>query len=99
VPTSPEISVWIPLISVIVGGVIGIAASFLGPWFIESAKQRNEKRKKRAEKIEELMSAVYEFDHWLTQYRNITAYGDPGEVGVSPLAKIEAIAAVYFPMF
>jgi hypothetical protein len=76
-----------------------VAGSFVGPWFLEIFKERNEKKKKRAEKIEELVAAVYEFDHWLDQYRNITAYGNEGTVGVSPLAKMEAIAATHFPDF
>lgn len=88
----PDTSIWTTLLPVMVGGAIGVAGSFFGPWF-------NEKKKKRAEKIEELVTAVYEFDHWVDKYRNVTAFGDPGEIGLSPMAKMEAIAAVHFPVF
>jgi hypothetical protein len=66
---------------------------------LSGPKKRTREEKKRDEKLEELVSAVYEFDHWLDQYGSINAYGNPGEIGVSPLSKLEAIAAVYFPDF
>jgi hypothetical protein len=83
------------LVSVALGGAIGLAAS----WLIENIKEKNERKKKRAEKLEELVAAVYEFDHYLDRYKNITTYGDPGEEGLSPMSKMEAIATVYFPEF
>jgi hypothetical protein len=40
---------------------------------------------------------VYEFDHWLDRYRSIKTYGNPGEAGLSPMSKVQAIATIYFP--
>jgi hypothetical protein len=95
VPSS-DTSIWTILLPVIVGGAIGIVASFVGPWFIERVKEKNERRKRRREKFEELVSAVYEFDNWLNR---IKADGNLGEVGSSPPIKLGVIARVYFPGF
>jgi hypothetical protein len=49
---------------VVVGGAIGIAGtligSFVGPLILEARKQTAEKKKKKAEKLEELISALSE---------------------------------------
>jgi hypothetical protein len=88
-------TLWTTLLSVIVGGVIGS----LSPWFIERKKEKNEKKKKRAEKFEELVAAVYEFDYWADRSARIYVFLGGGDVGLSPASKVEAIAAVHFPQF
>ena len=77
------------------GGVIAAAVSLIDKFYERSA----EKKKRRAEKFEELVSAVYEFDRWLEKKRGFVFRGEGEEVGPPPFAKIEAIAAVYFPGF
>ncbi len=65
------------------------------------AQQRHEKAKRRTDKFEELVAAVYEFDHWLDGVRERDAFGIRPDVPVtvSPFAKVQAISAVYFPQF
>jgi hypothetical protein len=58
-------SIWIVLLPVIVGGLIAILNGFLGPFLIQRVKDVADKKRKRVEKFEELVAAVYEFDHWL----------------------------------
>lgn len=41
------------------------AVALLGPYLLEGRKQEAERKKKRAEKVEELIGALYEHDHWL----------------------------------
>jgi hypothetical protein len=53
------------LLPVIVGGTIGIVGSFIGPFFVQRAKDAADKKRKRAEKFEELVTAVYEHKHWI----------------------------------
>jgi hypothetical protein len=87
---------WIGLIGTAIGGAIGL----LGPWLLQRRKEAEERRHRRAEKFEELVAAVYEFDHWLVNMRSITAYGLTNlPETASPFAKIEAIAAIYFLQF
>lgn len=84
---------------VMVGGAIGAISGWLGPWFLEGRKEASEKKKKRAEKFEELVAAAYEHQHWLNRTSDIRVFGNSGEIGLSPLTKIEAISATYFPQF
>jgi hypothetical protein len=92
-------SIWATLVGVVIGGVLTIVAGWLGPALLESRKQAAEKKRYRAEKFEELVAAIYEFEHWIESNRRITAYGEEGIIGVSPFAKIQSISAVYFPQF
>jgi hypothetical protein len=88
---------------VVVGGLLGVGGTLvgvIGTTFREAAQQRHEKAKRRADKFEELVAAVYEFDHWLDIMRHRDAFG-AGEAPetVSPFAKVQSISAVYFPQF
>jgi hypothetical protein len=87
------------LLPVVVGGLIAIIAGLVGPYFIQRAKDATEKKRKRAEKFEELVGAVYEYDHWIDTTRNIRIVSDDREITVSPIAKIRAISVTYFPEF
>jgi hypothetical protein len=87
------------LIPVIVGGLIGLAGGWLGPWLLEGRKEATEKKRMRAQKFEEMVAAIFEFDYWIKNLRKTEAYGYKLPAAVSPFAKIEAISAVYFPNF
>jgi hypothetical protein len=92
------ISLW----PVVVGGLLTLAGGAVGSGVTVALKlveSRDAKKKKRADKFEELVEAVYAFDHWLNTKQNITIFGEEGKLGISPIAKIEAISAVYFPQF
>lgn len=54
---------WSVLLPVLIGGAIGIVGSFVGPFFLQRLKDATEKKRKRAEKFEELVGAVTE--HYL----------------------------------
>jgi hypothetical protein len=62
-------------------------------------QSRRDKQKRRAEKFEELVTSVYDFDLWLDEMENLKTWGKEAELRVSPFAKMEGIAAVYFPRF
>jgi hypothetical protein len=88
------------LAPVVVGGVIALAGGWFGPWLLERRKEKAEKKKRRSEKFEEMVGAVYEFDHWVETERQIRVIGKEGLIqGVSPFAKVRATSAVYFPQF
>jgi hypothetical protein len=91
---------------VVVGGLLaglfalgGIGVGLVGAARRDVAQERREARKRREEKFEELVAAVYEFDHWLDGIRKRAfGVGDAPET-VSPFAKVQSISAVYFPQF
>src|SRR5260370_2718701 len=91
------------IMSVLVGGDIGIAGtligSFVGPLVLEWRKQVTEKKKKKAEKLEELVYVIYEHHHWLQRLYLINVRGATLEMSLSPFAKIEAMTHIYFPQF
>jgi hypothetical protein len=87
------------LLPVIVGGLIGLAGGFVGPWFLQKAKDASDREKHRAEKFEELVQTVYEHRFWLNSVKNIRVFGEARDEPPSPFAKLESIAMVYFPQF
>ena len=83
------------LLGTIVGGLIAM----VGNWALETRKQEAEKRKKREEKLVDLVAALYEHKHWLGLVQQYRVLGDTDNAGMSPFARAEAIATVYFPEF
>jgi hypothetical protein len=74
----------------VIAGVVTVISKLID-WDVE-------RKRRRVEKFEQLVLAIYEHDHWVDQARQSRVYsnGTP-DPGLSPLAKIEAIAAAYFP--
>jgi hypothetical protein len=87
------------LLSVIVGGGIGIMAGLIGPPYLHHLQQKAEKKKRRAEKFEELITMLYEHKHWLGNMMHARAFGRGTEDRVSPMTKVLAISSIYFPDF
>src|SRR5258707_14095689 len=81
----------------LVGSLGGIGVGLVGAARRDAALERREARKRRADKFEELVAAVYEFDHWLSSLRERDAFG-MGDTRntVSPFAKVQSISSVYF---
>jgi hypothetical protein len=66
----------------------------------DATQERREARKRRADKFEELVAALYESDHWADSSRQRDAVGDSNvPETVSPFAKVQSIWSVYFPQF
>jgi hypothetical protein len=96
--TGADTSIWpIVLTGVftLVGSLGGISVGLVGSARRDAAQERHEKAKRRADKFEELVAAVYDFDHW------VFAIGTPQGLSraPSPFAKVQSISAVYFPQF
>ena len=87
------------LLSVIVGGFIAVGGGAGMQWYLHHNKTKEERRSKRAAKFEELVTTIYEHDHWLTYMRNVRVFGAEDKHILSPMAKMKAISAVYFPEF
>jgi hypothetical protein len=96
----PEIiAVLVGLVPVLLGGLLTTAGALVGPVFLHRVQRDDENRKKRREKFEELVGALYEFHHWLNKSKQIYVYGEEGNEGPSPFAKMWAISTIYFPQF
>jgi hypothetical protein len=80
----------------LIGGIIGFLGGFVSQWLVEGRKEKAEKNKKRAEKLEELVSLLYQHQHWLKVKLQATMGGQDTEE-ISPFTKAEAITRVYFP--
>lgn len=92
----------VSLLPVVVGGLLTMAGGVIGSGVtvvLKLVESRNDRKKRRAEKFEALVELVYEHDHWLENKRNALIRGGEVKIYVSPIAKIEAISAVYFPGF
>ena len=90
------------LLPVIVGGVLTIAGGIVGSGatLLISWRQTSlDRQKRRAEKFEQLVTSVYEFDHWLDTKQDRLVHGNETKLEVSPFSKIEGLSAVYFPSF
>lgn len=72
----------------LVGSLGGIGVGLVGTARRDAAQERREARKRRADKFEELVAAVNEFDHWLETMRQRDAFGigDTPQT-VSPFAR------------
>jgi hypothetical protein len=83
-----------------VGGIFAIAGTIVGVMgtvILQFLQSKREKEKKRAEKLEELVAAVYEHEHWLNVARDIRVFGEKQNLPLSPATKLQAISTVYFP--
>lgn len=87
------------LASVIVGGLLTLGGGGATQLFLHVLKTDSEHKTKRAAKFEELVTALYEYDHWLDTMRNVRVFGDEAKPTMSPYAKVHAIASLYFPEF
>ncbi|GBF27265.1 hypothetical protein MnTg02_02315 [bacterium MnTg02] len=85
------------MLSVVVGGLLAVGGGGTMQWYLNKIQRENEDKRQRAIKFEELVSAIYEYDHWLMTYRNIHTFGSDDTETPTPFAKIQAITLIYFP--
>jgi len=88
------------LMPIVVGGLLAIAGTIVGVMgsvIVSFLQNKREKAKKRAEKFEELVAAVYEHRHWLEVAQHIRVFGKEENLPLSPATKLHAISTVYFP--
>ena len=90
------------LMPTIVGGLLAMGGAVIGATgsaIVFLFQSRAEKKKRREEKFQELVVAVYEHDHWIDNLRRFYVVDFQGEIKVSPFAKTHAISDIYFPQF
>jgi hypothetical protein len=77
-PGTELISVLLVLLPVVVGSVLAL----LSAAYAQKLQSKTDKEKRRAEKFEELVTALYEHDHWLEDVRNYRVLGEEAPKGV-----------------
>jgi hypothetical protein len=87
------------LLGVILGGVLAVGGGAITQWQLHTWKTKEERRARRVAKYEELIAAIYEYDHWLGTLRNINVFGRELSETASPFAKMYAIVTLHFPEF
>jgi hypothetical protein len=83
----------IALVPVVFGGVIAISGGLI----VHLLSTADEKKVRKAEKYEELMAAIWDHKHWMKQMESHRVFGTEAPVKESPIGKILAITALYFP--
>jgi hypothetical protein len=100
--TMADASLWSNLATGLLTGLFalgGISVGLVGASRRDEAQEHREARKRRADKFEELVAAVYEFDHWIEVHKAATTDRIPFPQTMSPMIKVSTISAVYFPQF
>lgn len=88
---------WQLLLVALGPATLAAAVAIFSPILLEGRKQATETRKKRAEKLEELIRCLYEYDHWLDERKNERVFGSHNSARVTPLSQVQSIIYIYFP--
>ena len=84
----------VAVVPVVVGGLLALFGVFLAP----ALQIKADTKKKREEKFEEMVLALYEDGQWLEAMRNHRIFDtEPRPPGVSPITRAVAMATVNFP--
>jgi hypothetical protein len=81
----------------LVGVLVGAGVTNRVNYLIAVRKEAQDKKRKREEKFEELVSAVIEHNQWFGALRFFAIAGQGSLPYLSPMTKIEAIVSTYFP--
>lgn len=85
------------LLGVAIGGFIAIVGSAIGPTLQHFLTDRSRREAARLANVQAIIVAVHELEDWLEKKRANIAFGKEHEVGLSPLATVEALTRVHFP--
>jgi hypothetical protein len=87
------------LIGTLSGTAIGFAGGLITQVVLERNKNKEDRRKKRVEKFEELISAIYDYQILVDELTGRVKWGSNDTIPKIPLGKALAIARTYFPQF
>lgn len=79
------------------GAIIGVFGGLVGTTYAHRLSNNQAKITEKKSKLEALITEAYEIDIWLKKQENYYLYGGDEILEQSPIAKIEAIGALYFP--
>lgn len=87
----------INLLPVVGGAVIGVIGGLVGTSYAHRLSRKHSQKEELKKKLERLVTEAYEIDVWLKKQEGYYLFGGEEILEQSPIAKIEAIAALYFP--
>lgn len=93
------VSVWGTLLPVIVGGLIGVLGTIVGPPLLQLLNEKSTRKQRRLAQFEELVAAIYAFDDWQDQARLVRVFDEKIVLPPNPMAKIRTLTAVHFQEF
>lgn len=85
------------LIPVLGGAIIGVIGGLVGTSYAHKLSQNSDKVKEKKAKLEQLVTELYEIEIWIKKLENYYFYGAEEILEQSPVSKIEALQALYFP--
>jgi len=92
-------AILLPLIPVVAGGVIALLGVFGGGLLTHWLKARADRKIRSAEKLEDLLLALFSHKHWLGSMNSHRVFGGEAPTTESPIARIRAVTSLYFPDF
>lgn len=91
------VSALISLLPVVGGAIIGVIGGLVGTNYAHRLSQKQSHKDELKKKLEDLVTEAYEIDIWLKKQESYYLFGGDEILEQSPIAKIEAISALYFP--
>jgi hypothetical protein len=85
------------LVPVIGGAIIGVAGGLVGTTYAHRLSSGQAKTTEKKEKLESLVTEAYEIEIWLKKQESYFFWDGSEILEQSPISKIEAIVALYFP--
>lgn len=86
-----------PLIPVIGGALIGVLGGLVGTNYAHKLNNAQTKTSEKKEKLESLVTELYEIDVWLKKEESYFLYGGAEHLEQSPISRINALVELYFP--
>ena len=82
----------VPLIPVVAGALIALAGGWIKYW----VDRREQRKTRRREKLERLLSLVYGLKAWTDNLESRLAFGTSNDEIASPVEEIEVLGHLYF---
>lgn len=95
---SATLSFWQLFLLALAPAVVAALVAVLAPLVSGYWQEQAEQRKRRAEKYEALIAALFQHKHWLERAINAHIFREY-EVDATPMATVFAIANAHFPEF
>lgn len=87
----------IQLAPVIIGGLLAIGGAFAGTFLTYYLKNKNDERALKRDKLEQILLAANEAEHWLDEYKNKQFLKNEKDIGASPISKVNNLSTLYVP--
>jgi hypothetical protein len=95
--TAISLKDFMPLIGVVIGGLIASISVGVAAVVNYRMTHKHEQLITKREKLENLVSAIFDLEPWLKKEENCYLFSQPENLEPSPTARITTIAVLYFP--